>query len=91
MNEYSAGRSPPLAQGPRCRWIQKYATAISPETMNAAGRVNRPSMMRSPPTLSNTPAKPNRERAISPAQFAAASRYRSIARGLFGFRAFQAD
>src|SRR5881296_3199482 len=34
----------------------KYANAISPERMNATGRVNRPRRMSVPPTTSMTPA-----------------------------------
>ena len=34
----------------------QYATAISPETMKATGRVNRPTMSSAPPTNSSAPA-----------------------------------
>ena len=40
-----------------CGWcIQKYATAICPDAMNAAARVNRPAAISSPATSSITPA-----------------------------------
>jgi hypothetical protein len=39
----------------------KYATAISPDMMNAAGRVNKPMSSRALPTSSMTPASPSSE------------------------------
>jgi hypothetical protein len=39
-------------------WAWKYATAISPDRMNATGRVKKPSRMASPPNVSSTPASP---------------------------------
>jgi 7-cyano-7-deazaguanine synthase len=41
-------------------WIQKYATAISPEAMKAARCVNSPITISAPHTTSITPAAPNR-------------------------------
>ncbi len=40
----------------------KYATAISPQRMKATGRVNNPTVMKSPPETSNNPAAPRREK-----------------------------
>ena len=39
----------------------KYATAIWPLAMNAAGRVYRPAMINAPATISITPARPRSE------------------------------
>jgi transposase-like protein len=50
-----AGGSP-IGQSERGWCIQKYATAISPEAMNAAARVNNPVAIRSPATNSIKPA-----------------------------------
>jgi hypothetical protein len=39
----------------------KYAMAISPDIMKAAGRVKRPTSSSRLPTISMTPAKPSNE------------------------------
>src|ERR1051325_2554156 len=44
-----------LGQGDCGAWNCQYATAISPERMNAVGRVKSPSTTRIPPTTSSTP------------------------------------
>src|SRR6267154_2640691 len=43
-------------QKPLPAWPMKYANAISPERINATGRVNRPRKKSVPPTTSMTPA-----------------------------------
>src|SRR5262249_31941529 len=44
----------------------KYATAMSPERMNATGRVNSPSTISNPPTSSMTPLKPESDKRLTP-------------------------
>src|SRR6478735_3610263 len=58
--QYRMATSPPLppiasgyGQNPLGKCIQKYATAISPDTMNAAIRVNSPMVMSAPSTTSS--------------------------------------
>ncbi len=64
MSEYSITVSPRLAHHQieplPPEWIQKYATAISPDAMNATQRVPNPSTSRAPPTSSIVPATPKR-------------------------------
>ena len=52
----STAGSPPFMMGqtPRGKWTRKNATASSPLAMNAAHGVNRPSVMRLPPTTSRS-------------------------------------
>lgn len=58
MKQKSTAGIPPLVPGknPRGKWEVKYATAISPQRMNATGRVSNPRMMRVAPTVSIVPA-----------------------------------
>ena len=61
MKQNSTTLSPPLSTGKndrgKCTW--KYATAISPASRNATGRVKTPSRIARPPNVSSTPASPN--------------------------------
>src|SRR5712691_6773088 len=61
MKQNRTASSPPFTIGhvPRGMCALKYATAISPASTNATGRVNSPSNVRTPPTISITPATPN--------------------------------
>src|SRR6266545_6946605 len=59
----------------------KYATAISPATMKATGRVNTPIRSRAPPTVSRSPAMPANEPigAVPPPGMIAAGNASSLA------------
>ena len=57
----------------------KYATAISPDRMNAAGRVNNPRSICRLPTISSIPAKPMRDNAGSWSKSATCGTRRSFA------------
>src|SRR5215207_9925729 len=56
--QYRMAASPPLSTGNRLRGACaiQYATAISPASRKATGRVNRPSRRSGPPTSSSRPA-----------------------------------
>jgi hypothetical protein len=46
----------------------KYATAMSPARMNATGRVNRPSTIKTPPTISIMPLMPESDTGATPVE-----------------------
>src|SRR5437879_199673 len=67
MKQQIAGRAPLLAMGQKPwgakNW--KYATAISPDSRKATGRVKRPSSKKAPPTVSRTPAIQNSDSGVA--------------------------
>src|SRR5437870_6901704 len=66
-------------QKPCGAWPRKYATAISPATMKATGRVNSPSSRNRPPNVSRVPAMPGSDAigAVPPPGMMAAGNARS--------------
>jgi hypothetical protein len=64
MKQYSTAGVPLLTVGKIDigKWMWKYATAISPASTNATGRVKSPSMISNPPNVSRIPAIPNSDR-----------------------------
>src|ERR1700675_5219665 len=58
VKQNSTANSPRLSSGqnPRGAWPMKYATAISPDSTKAIGRVNTPNRMPRPPKNSKAPA-----------------------------------
>src|SRR2546427_5121137 len=68
-------------QKPCGAWPRKYATAISPATMKATGRVNSPCSRNRPPNVSRSPAMPGSDMigAVPPPGMMAAGNANSLA------------